>query len=360
MGKDKNVTIQDVYKRKAYTGRCAKRLDESEIGCDLTFIIPLFNAQKYMKFCLDSVLHQKTNYQYEVILIDDGSTDNTLSIAKEYENRFKEIKVIRQRNMGPAGARNTGLQAARGRYIAFVDSDDYITHNYVQRLLDQAYEANADIVKFGHFEVREKYVQRHTYDAVYAKDRSEIDIMEYRGYIWEGIVHRKIWEQICFPEGYWYEDMVSRFLVFQCAKCFACVNDAFYYHRYHQTNISNILLGSSSYQCLDQLFLPLELKGYGDKLGIMNHEALGKILVVEWGELLYIRTRRLPIKLRKEVFRLAAYHIHAYEVKGTFNFKEKLFLWVFKKRFFYAWVMINVLICCNKVIKGIRKSLIYF
>jgi len=113
-----------------------------------SIVIPIYNCEEYLSRCLDSVVYQ--NYSdYELILVDDGSTDHSLSICQEYKEKHPQIKVIHQNNSGPSMARNTGLSEASGDYLLFVDSDDYVSDSYFS-VLDQALcESDQDIIMFG-------------------------------------------------------------------------------------------------------------------------------------------------------------------------------------------------------------------
>jgi glycosyltransferase involved in cell wall biosynthesis len=110
----------------------------------VSVIIPVFNVEKYLKECLESAANQ-TLKEIEIICINDGSTDASLEILRECAQKDERIKIIDQKNQGPASARNKGLSKARGEYIGFVDSDDYIEENYYETLYQQAKEQDADI-----------------------------------------------------------------------------------------------------------------------------------------------------------------------------------------------------------------------
>lgn len=101
----------------------------------VSIIIPIYNAEKYLSECIKTVLDQ-TYTNIEVLLIDDGSTDNSFEICKEFERGDKRVHVIHQKNAGVSSARNTGIENAQGRYIAFVDSDDIVYHRYIQTLVN--------------------------------------------------------------------------------------------------------------------------------------------------------------------------------------------------------------------------------
>lgn len=97
-----------------------------------SIIIPVYNVEKYLNECVDSVLNQK-NVDYEIILVDDGSTDNSGQICDEYLKKHSNVSVIHKVNGGLSDARNAGLESAEGDYILFVDSDDKIEENSLSK-----------------------------------------------------------------------------------------------------------------------------------------------------------------------------------------------------------------------------------
>lgn len=101
---------------------------------DLSIIIPVYNASKLLERCLDSIFKQKTQYTYEVILIDDGSTDNSIEIIKE--RKESNIILYQQQNAGPAAARNKGIELTHGRYVTFIDADDYWKQGYIEQTIN--------------------------------------------------------------------------------------------------------------------------------------------------------------------------------------------------------------------------------
>jgi len=113
----------------------------------VSIIITVYNMEKYIKKCLDSVVNQ-TYSNIEIILINDGSTDNSEKIIKSYEKEYNNIKVISQVNSGPAIAKNVGLDNANGEYIMILDADDWIENNFIEKLMLIAEENDSDIVFF--------------------------------------------------------------------------------------------------------------------------------------------------------------------------------------------------------------------
>lgn len=112
---------------------------------DVSVILPIYNVEKFLRQCLDSVVSQ-TLKNIEIICVDDGSTDNSLNILKEYMEKDKRIIILQQENKGAGVARNAGLAIARGKYLSFLDSDDFFELDMLQTLYENAENNNADII----------------------------------------------------------------------------------------------------------------------------------------------------------------------------------------------------------------------
>ena len=120
----------------------------------LSVIIPVYNVEEYLKQCLDSILAQEYD-SYEVILVDDGSTDHSGAICDEYANGDDRVSVIHQKNMGHTAARQNGFLASTGDYILMIDSDDWIDEGMFRCMMDKAISDNADIVQCSYRAVKE-------------------------------------------------------------------------------------------------------------------------------------------------------------------------------------------------------------
>lgn len=130
----------------------------------VSVIIPIYNTAKYLPACLNSIINQ-THKNLEIILINDGSTDNSSKIIKEYTKKDKRIIVVNQKNLGQSSARNTGLKKAKGDYISFVDSDDLISIHFVEKLL-AAYNENTSVSVCG---IHYKRLKSNSSKDVYVK-----------------------------------------------------------------------------------------------------------------------------------------------------------------------------------------------
>lgn len=131
----------------------------------LSIIVPVYNIAPYLRKCVDSLLARDYD-DYEIILVDDGSTDDSGAICDEYATKLPslqgggggrpQIRVLHQSHIGPGGARNSGVSIAEGRYIQFVDSDDYLEPNVLGALLEQVEREQLDVLRFGYQNVRVK------------------------------------------------------------------------------------------------------------------------------------------------------------------------------------------------------------
>lgn len=119
----------------------------------VSVIIPVYNGEKHIKSCLDSILAQ-TLKEIEIIIINDGSTDNTKNILEEYQKKYeKQIKVITKENEGQGKARNIGIDLAKGEFVAFVDADDTIESEMLQKMYELNEKQNADVILCDYYEI---------------------------------------------------------------------------------------------------------------------------------------------------------------------------------------------------------------
>lgn len=202
---------------------------------DLTIIIPAYNAEKYIEECVGSVICQKTKYSFEVMVVNDGSTDRTAEKLDKYTN-VKNLTIITQENQGFSGARNTGLKNIHSKFIMFVDSDDILLDGAVESLLDAAYESNADIVQGGIQYVEnigKKVISKITFPA-----NKECPASALLGFSFAKIYKSGLFENICFPEKYWFEDIIISHLVFPFSKRNCTIKNIVYSYRKNPEGIS--------------------------------------------------------------------------------------------------------------------------
>lgn len=278
----------------------------NECKYDLSLIVPVYNSEKYLERCIKSMVNQKTKYKYEMVFINDGSTDRSEEILNKYR-LMDNVKLLNQKNAGISGARNKGLSIAEGKYIGFIDNDDYVSHEYVEKLLSRAYLKDADMVKCGHFRFNKNgiFAEKNYGEASVSGFIGE-KINLYSGLIWEGISKREMWDKVRFPVGFWYEDVITKIVLMRMCTKFECVGEALYYYYMHENNASKKVWNSENIKSLDQYFIIEELLKYSRKLGLLIDESVYKILLVELGEFLYKRTQGLSAELKKAIFSLAS------------------------------------------------------
>ena len=205
-----------------------------------SIIIPVYNAQKTLVRCLDSVRRQSFQ-DFEVILIDDGSADGSLSICEQYSQQDERFRTFHQENAGPSAARNQGLKIAKGRYLCFVDSDDYVSGDYLEKLYEKAEETDADLLFFGCFCVDQtgKITEIHHLFSDDKKDEEaeKPDLLELLseqdlyGYTWIKCFSRRVVEGIRFPEDMsLFEDEVFTCMAVKKAKKIEIISSPLYYY----------------------------------------------------------------------------------------------------------------------------------
>ena len=117
--------------------------------CKVSVVVPVYNSEKFLEYCIQSILNQ-TYTNIELILVNDGSTDNSLNICAKYKLEDDRVVVINQKNMGVSVARNNGIIHATGEYLQFVDSDDFVDINMTEKLIYAAKENKASMVICGY------------------------------------------------------------------------------------------------------------------------------------------------------------------------------------------------------------------
>lgn len=195
---------------------------------DLTVIIPCYNEEKYIKQCIDSVLKQINKYKIKIVIVNDGSTDYTINILKEYET-FQDIIIINQENRGFSGARNRGLQEIDSNYVFFLDADDYLIENTLEKMLDIALEYQADIIESQMLSlVGEQLILQKTPTG----NVTEIIPSKLSGYVCGKMINTELFHNICFPEHYWYEDSIMAYLIYpRCQKTIQYNQNVYVYRK---------------------------------------------------------------------------------------------------------------------------------
>lgn len=207
----------------------------------ISIIIPIYNTQKYLLKCLDSLVHQTIYDKLEIICINDASTDSSLNILQEYSKRYSNIIVIDSKvNLKQGGARNLGLEKATGEYIGFIDSDDFVDKTMYEKLYTAGKKENADIVccdyYYSYFSEKKYHVSLSEEGlGVIDKEKRKKLILNPESICCK-IFKKKLIETIRFPENLFYEDNYFSPIVMMYCKKVIKINEALYYYR--QDNVS--------------------------------------------------------------------------------------------------------------------------
>ena len=205
----------------------------------ISVIIPVYNVENYLSRCLDSVLNQ-TYKNLEIILVDDGSTDSSSLICDEYAEKDGRVKVIHKANEGAAMARNTGLDTATGEYISFVDSDDLINKEMIEKLYAGITENNCDIAVCGYWlyfenkEIDYEKTSRNITEKIFLNNET-IDVFGWSDYVasnsvWSKLVKAELFDGVSFPKFRTAEDLYVTFKLFHKAKKVYATDDKMYYY----------------------------------------------------------------------------------------------------------------------------------
>lgn len=182
----------------------------------LSIIVPVYNVEKYLPKCLESLIKQ-TMKDIEIICVNDGSMDNSLAILKEFASKDSRIRIIDNQHQGVAKTRNTGIEQSTGEYIGFVDSDDYIDLDFFEKLYNSATKSNSDIAIASILKHKKFF---NIYNAKYTKEETAITIQDkiklcedkkhFFFYAWNKIYHSGFIKEnnIKFSEGQIYEDVM--------------------------------------------------------------------------------------------------------------------------------------------------------
>lgn len=214
----------------------------------VSVIIPVYNVEPYLRECLGSVVNQ-TLRDIEIICVNDGSTDNSGAILEEYADCDERITVITQENSGLSAARNAGMDAATGKYVYFIDSDDYIDLNALQVLYNRAEELQLDMLffdcsyLFDGIEPKQNYFQRREYGDVYVGVEFLKKLRDEGAYwvtVWGYLLRREFLQSsgVRFVEGMLHEDMIFTPLLLLKAQRTSHILRKFYYRRIRPHSIT--------------------------------------------------------------------------------------------------------------------------
>lgn len=258
---------------------------------DLDIIIPAYNVEKYINKCIDSILTQKTKYNYRIIVIDDGSSDKTYEILKSYNNN--KLVVIRQENKGISISRNKGLDIINSRYVMFVDSDDYLEEDSIDYLLDLAIKNNYDIVEGAYQEVNSDNKIIRKVQRIESNNKNDL-----LGFPCLKIIKSDIFNNVRFPN-YLFEDSIMRQIIYEKVNKVFIVNKCIY--NYRQYNNQSLHHQKKNYRMLESLYITINLYNDRKKYDLKNTQEYYEY-ILKMSILIYSRIRYLDFELQKDFF----------------------------------------------------------
>ena len=200
----------------------------------VSIVIPIYNVEKYLKKCINAVINQ-TYSNIEIILVDDGSPDSCGYICDDFAAKDSRIKVIHKENGGLSDARNAGINIAKGQYITFIDSDDFVSNDYVEYLLNVLKENNTKISTCGHYICfdKKKIEKTSLESKKISRENAMIDIL-YDNEIdicsWGKLYDISLFKKTRFPKGKIFEDTATTYKLFDMCDYIAIGKESKYYY----------------------------------------------------------------------------------------------------------------------------------
>lgn len=292
----------------------------------LSVVVPIYKVETYLCKCVDSLLNQGLlKEEYEIILVDDGSPDGCPAICDEYANAHDNVKVIHRANGGLSAARNSGIEVAQGKYVQFVDSDDYLEPNVLKTLVEKMEVDNLDILRFNYQIVNERYevfepnkVSKPFVDYFDEVCNGLVFLTERLGfgcYAWQFILRRELLQDCVFKEGIYFEDIDWTPRLLLKASRVTSTDLMVYDYLIREGSITQSVDQKKKKKVLDDLFLSIcslqeLMKAAGDKrwfLGMVSQVTLSLCSYVV--DHFYESSHEVIEQLKlKNVFPLTNYH----------------------------------------------------
>ena len=208
---------------------------------NVSIIVPVYNVEKFLEKCLDSLINQ-TLKDIEIICVNDGSTDNSLNILKSFSEKDSRIIIINKQNEGPSVARNTGMKIAKGEYIGFVDSDDWVDLDFFEKLYNVAIKNNADISTASIIRWRKyntKYKIKYSEEKTYTTLQDKMDCCNIPKicYVWNKLYKSTILKDEKFKSGVYFEDVIWLPYVIKKSNIIVTTPNTNYYYRVNKSSI---------------------------------------------------------------------------------------------------------------------------
>lgn len=317
----------------------------------VSIIVPIYNVEKYLRKCVESLLCQDLSpEEYEIILVDDGSPDRCGEICDEYASRYANIKVVHRENGGLSAARNSGIDVAQGKYIQFVDSDDYLEPNVLKSLVQKMENENLDVLRFNYRNVNGKGEEIHP-------NKDPRRYVDYSDKVCDGLtflnerlgpacyacqfmIRRDLLEGCMFKEGIYFEDVEWTPRVLLKAQRVTSTDFMVYNYLMRAGSITRGVDKEKKRKSLDDRLLLIDsmkehIQNVSDRRWFEGMIAQVAISIVSSVSSCFYPDRKRILKtlLEKNVFPLSTYHATKSAVRKIriANISPRLLCWLLRK-----------------------------
>ena len=283
---------------------------------DLQIIVPVYNVERFIEDCIESVLNQQTKYSYCLTIINDGSPDNSRQLLKKYENlnlKNHVVEIIDQENKGHSGARNAGLTTIKGKYITFLDSDDRLYPGAIDAFMNAAVKYNADIVQGGYISISVDGSIRKRHPSTFKISFSDDNHLV--GFICSKVYRAELFKHIHFPEKYWFEDTICAYMLFQLADIRVSIDEYVYEYRRNESSITFTSRGNN--KSLDTVYITESLIKDAMHFDYFNSQ---KFYARQFQQIKGNCVRLFALK--NAAVEKSAFLFHCYLIEKYFNSKE--------------------------------------
>lgn len=305
----------------------------------ISIIVPVYNVERYLVKCLDSIVNQ-TYQNLQIILIEDGSSDNSGKISDDYSKKDQRISVIHKRNEGLSAARNEGVDIAEGEYIGFVDSDDYIEPDMYERLYKLIETTDAELAVCEFTYVNDEGIKQENESCFQVEGTIDansymkrwIDSKYAPAYVvaWNKLYKKKVFDGIRYPIGKYREDeYLIHHVIYQCQNII-CTPDKLYNYVQHEGSVmksKNAFLMDLGDALIDRYYLAKR-----ESNSSLQKETI-KLLSNELWEWKVFNNydksfNQKYLDYKKKVFRIIKQEFLGGRSKGIYTLREKIWIWM--------------------------------
>ena len=234
--KPNDITIKKEYQIKSNNNYINENIKKDK-NIDLSIIIPVYNAEAYVTTCVNSIINNNWKYSYEIILINDGSTDDTQNILNQFKD-IKNIHIFYQENSGAATARNYGISKAKGKFLMFVDSDDSIDVKGTEKMIDKAIEEKCDLVQGSYVKIGKSEENVIFNNETLSMEKEERKVLKIPGFPWGKIIKSEIFKNVYFPNNLLYEDTIMPYIIYERCKKIGTIKDIVYKYTINNNGVT--------------------------------------------------------------------------------------------------------------------------